>query len=135
MSISCSFANSTSLSNSMTPILTHSATSAIPAFPGAQYSFSTFGLCASFHAIACSLPPPPTIRIFIKFCPPLYSSSILKHQRQTGISPACPFFFIPFHWQSCQSPLAESPTLPAPSLCAAEPPEYHFPALLLPSAE
>ena len=64
-SISCSFAKATSLSNSITPIFTHSATSAIPALPGAQYIFSTFGLFASFHAIACSLPPPPTIKIFI----------------------------------------------------------------------
>ena len=64
-SIFCSFANVTSLSNSITPMFTHSATSAMPALPGAQYSFSTFGLFASFHAMACSLPPPPTIKIFI----------------------------------------------------------------------
>ena len=35
-SIPCSFANDTCLSNSITPMLMHSATSAIPALPGAQ---------------------------------------------------------------------------------------------------
>ena len=35
-SISFSFAKATNLSNSMAPIATHSANSAIPAFPGAQ---------------------------------------------------------------------------------------------------
>ncbi len=35
-SISFSFANATSLSNSMAPMGTHSASSAMPAFPGAQ---------------------------------------------------------------------------------------------------
>ncbi len=42
-------ANATWASKSITPISTHSATWAIPALPGAQYSFSTLGLCAAFH--------------------------------------------------------------------------------------
>ena len=66
-SMACSPANATSFSKSMTPISTHSATLAMPALPGAQYNFSTFGLCDIFHAIACSRPPPPTINTFMTF--------------------------------------------------------------------
>ena len=64
-SIFCSFANATSLSNSIAVIGTHSAICPIPALPGAQNILSTLLLCAHFHAIACSLPPLPTIRILI----------------------------------------------------------------------
>src|SRR3989338_3184382 len=46
-------------------IFTGSAISAIPSLPGAQYSFSHFGLCAIFHARACSLPPEPISNIRI----------------------------------------------------------------------
>ena len=53
------------LRNGTAPIFTHSANSAIPAFPGAQKILSTFGLLATDHAIACSLPPLPTIKTFI----------------------------------------------------------------------
>lgn len=42
----------------------HSATSAIPALPGAAHIFSARGEPAIFHARACSRPPPPTIRTF-----------------------------------------------------------------------
>ena len=42
-----------------------SATSAVPGLPGAQYSLSQLSLCASFHARACSLPPPPTSMILM----------------------------------------------------------------------
>src|SRR5438552_3369842 len=38
---------------------------AIPAFPGAQKSAVTRGLCASFQTSACSRPPPPTIKTFM----------------------------------------------------------------------
>ena len=65
ISISFSFANLASLSISESPIFTHSATSAIPGFPGAQYIFSTFFSLLNFQQIACSLPPPPTTNIFI----------------------------------------------------------------------
>ena len=64
-SISFSFANATSLSNSITPISTHSARSAIPALPGAQYIFETLLLFEILVIMACSLPPPPTTNIFI----------------------------------------------------------------------
>ena len=63
MPFSC--AKSASLSNSMAEIGTHSAICPIPAFPGAQYNFVTFGLLFSFHAMACSLPPLPIISTFI----------------------------------------------------------------------
>src|SRR5690606_7313351 len=36
------------------------ATSSMPALPGAAYSAPTPSLCASFHTMACSRPPPPT---------------------------------------------------------------------------
>ena len=65
--ISLVLANSASLSPSSTPILTHSATSAIPALPGAQYNFSVNGDCRSFQQRACSRPPEPITRIFIIF--------------------------------------------------------------------
>ena len=68
-STSFSLAKEAILSNSSTPMGTHSATSAIPAFPGAQYILSAFGLSATATAIACSRPPPPTIRIFICISP------------------------------------------------------------------
>ena len=64
-SIAFDLAKSTSLSNSMAPIGTHSAICAIPALPGAQYILSTFGLLAQANAIACSRPPLPTISTFI----------------------------------------------------------------------
>ena len=35
---------------------------AVPALPGATRIVPTWFDCASFHAIACSLPPPPTIK-------------------------------------------------------------------------
>src|SRR6185295_20144506 len=38
---------------------------AVPPLPGATNTFCTFGLCASFHAIACSRPPEPMTRIFM----------------------------------------------------------------------
>ena len=41
---------------------THSATLAMPGFPGAAYSAPSFGLRDSFQASACSRPPPPTRR-------------------------------------------------------------------------
>ena len=69
-SMALSLANATSLSNSIAFISTHSATSAIPALPGAQYILSTLGLWLIFQHIACSRPPLPTTKTFI-----FYSSS------------------------------------------------------------
>lgn len=51
-----------------TPLHQYSHTlppSAIPLAWCAVHFFHLPGLFASFHAIACSLPPPPTIKIFI----------------------------------------------------------------------
>ena len=59
------FAKSAIFSKSITPISTHFATSAMPAFPGAQYNSSTFGLLDNFQQMACSLPPPPITNTFI----------------------------------------------------------------------
>src|SRR3954463_13427311 len=39
--------------------------SAVPALPGATKTFCTRGLCASFHASACSRPPDPMTSSFI----------------------------------------------------------------------
>ena len=50
-------------------ISTHSASSAIPALPGAQYILSTLGLLLNFQHIACSLPPLPTTNTFILIPP------------------------------------------------------------------
>src|SRR5688500_2294111 len=38
---------------------------AVPPLPGATYTFCTFGLCASFQAMACSRPPEPITRSFM----------------------------------------------------------------------
>src|SRR6266513_4067234 len=45
---------------------THSASAAMPPLPGAHQIFSTRGLSLSFHTSACSRPPPPSTRIFIR---------------------------------------------------------------------
>ena len=68
-SILFSLANATSFSNSIALISTHSASSAIPALPGAQYILSTLGLLLNFQHIACSLPPLPTTNTFILIPP------------------------------------------------------------------
>ena len=44
---------------------THSASCAMPAFPGAQMSRSVSVLEASFQASACSRPPEPRRRMFM----------------------------------------------------------------------
>src|SRR5207245_11391521 len=43
------------------PMSTHRAWRPTPGLPGAANSVSTTGLCAIFHASACSRPPPPTM--------------------------------------------------------------------------
>ena len=70
-SISFSFANATSLSKSITPISTHSASAAIPALPGAQYILDTLSLFEILVTIACSLPPLPTTNTFMDIPPNL----------------------------------------------------------------
>ena len=85
-SIFCSTANASKPSKSSALIFTHSAICAIPAFPGAQYIFSTFGLWLSFHTNACSLPPLPTTRTLI-----LFLHTHISHVR--NITPqAVPFY-------------------------------------------
>jgi hypothetical protein len=60
-----SFAHATMPDTSVAGMGTHRASWAMPAFPGAQYSWVTLGLWASFQQIACSRPPPPTTKTFM----------------------------------------------------------------------
>jgi exodeoxyribonuclease VII large subunit len=46
---------------------THSASSAMPALPGAAQSFVSSGDLDRAQARACSRPPPPTSRTFMRF--------------------------------------------------------------------
>src|ERR1035441_4006257 len=64
-SIFCAEANAASLSISIAGMGTFSASSAMPALPGAQKSLVTRGLWAIFQASACSRPPLPIIRILM----------------------------------------------------------------------
>ncbi len=64
-SIACRLAQAVSASTSSAPMGTHSASRAIPALPGAQYSLSHSGEAAIFQHRACSRPPPPTTSIFM----------------------------------------------------------------------
>src|ERR1700749_4276699 len=57
--------NSITAAWSAMSIGTHSASRAIPAFPGAHHSFVTSGDAAIFHASACSRPPEPSRRMCI----------------------------------------------------------------------
>ena len=52
-------------SKSSALMATFSPTLRVPAFPGAMYSFSIFGLWAIFQAKACSRPPDPNNKSFI----------------------------------------------------------------------
>ena len=123
-SIFFSFANATNLSNSIAPIGTHSAISPIPALPGAQYIFSTFGLCATFHAIACSLPPLPTINTFI-VPPVLLPFHIMVESSLFHLQPVL------YPEQLIQLPVALFSIPPAPLHGAAILQDY-LPAVLLP---
>ena len=58
-------ANGTSSAMSVIGTLASASSRAVPALPGATNTRATRGLCAIFHASACSLPPPPTTRMFI----------------------------------------------------------------------
>ena len=82
ISIFFSFAKALIASKSVALMLTFSPTAVVPAFPGAMYSFSTFGLWAIFHASACSRPPEPSNNIFIFVL--LYYK--LDYYKFTGIS-------------------------------------------------
>ena len=58
-------ANSVIALISFAPISTHSASCAIPPFPGRAYIVSTFLFSFIFFMMACSLPPPPTTITFM----------------------------------------------------------------------
>src|ERR1035437_1565387 len=49
----------------------------VPALPGATKIFFTFGDCFSFHTKACSLPPPPIIKIFIVYNVGSYTNGVI----------------------------------------------------------
>src|SRR2546421_132620 len=59
-------ANSASLSIAEIATFSRPASRAVPPLPGATNTFCMRGLCARRHAIACSLPPEPTTRSFMK---------------------------------------------------------------------
>ncbi len=80
---------------SVCPMSTHSASSAMPALPGAQKTCSTSGESAIFQTRACSLPPPPTTSTFMPArppCPYTWDSAAPVYRRPWGGSnapPAC----------------------------------------------
>src|SRR5438477_1295825 len=63
-------ANSTSAAISVNSTLVTPGSRAVPAFPGATNTFASRLEVASFHASACSRPPPPTTRTFNGSTPP-----------------------------------------------------------------
>src|SRR4051812_29375591 len=63
----------------------HSASAAIPAFPGAQSTSATCGERRSAFTIACSRPPPPTTRTF-KSAGLQRGGQILGGQRRQGLA-------------------------------------------------
>jgi hypothetical protein len=62
----CWHANLTSSSIAVIATFATPGSRAVPALPGATNTFATRGDCASFHASACSRPPPPMTRTFIR---------------------------------------------------------------------
>jgi hypothetical protein len=84
-SMRCRRAKSTSRSRSSAAIGTQSASSAIPALPGAQYSSSHTGEAASAQASACSRPPEPTKSNLMAVAPLLClgcAERLLYHRRR-----------------------------------------------------
>src|SRR6266850_3601445 len=59
------FANATSSATSESATFSRPFSRAVPPLPGATKTFCTFGLCVSFHAMACSRPPDPITRSFM----------------------------------------------------------------------
>src|SRR6185503_12107434 len=59
------FAKSSSSGTAVAATFSRPFSVAVPPLPGATNTFCTRGLCASFHAIACSLPPLPMTRSFM----------------------------------------------------------------------
>ena len=58
-------ANATRSGIAVIATLVSSGSRAVPALPGATKTFATRGDCATFHASACSRPPPPMMSTFI----------------------------------------------------------------------
>ena len=65
-SIACSSQKATTAAPSSIASSAQRAMAAIPAFPGATISRSHFGFCRMAQASACSRPPPPRIRMFMR---------------------------------------------------------------------
>src|SRR3954466_4299587 len=59
------FANASSSATSESAMFSSPLSRAVPPLPGATKTFCPFGLCASFHAMACSRPPEPITRSFM----------------------------------------------------------------------
>src|SRR3954451_19860193 len=66
---------------------THSATSAIPALPGAQNSFVRRGLALKDQASACSRPPEPRRRTFIRSACCNWRPGVASNAEQTRRQP------------------------------------------------
>src|ERR1700680_155143 len=66
MASRCANASKAPIASAGMSIFETLGSSAVPAFPGATNTRETRGDCAHFHASACSRPPPPMIRIFMR---------------------------------------------------------------------
>src|SRR5450756_535050 len=64
------------------------SSSAVPALPGATYTFCTLAPCARRHASACSRPPEPITRIFMSLFP--YETEKGEEGRDKGKSKGAP---------------------------------------------
>ena len=93
-----SCANASSFGKSSAPRFTHSTgaeffasrSCAMPALPGAHHSCVTCGDCASFHTSACSRPPEPMTRSFIKKLPADYAARRVEAmRRRDGVESRC----------------------------------------------
>ena len=61
------WAKSASASKSVSATLCSAGSAAVPALPGATNTLCTFSDVFNFHASACSRPPPPMTKTFIRF--------------------------------------------------------------------
>ena len=85
-----SCANASNPGKSSAPRFTHSTDAelfssrscAIPALPGAHHNCVTCGDCASFHTSACSRPPEPMTRSFMKMLPADYAACRVEAMRR-----------------------------------------------------
>src|SRR3989442_8147821 len=77
----CFFAKATSSGISEIATFSRPLSLALPPLPGATNTFCTRGLCASFHAIACSRPPEPITSSFISVAEVAHAG---EHHRHTA---------------------------------------------------